>query len=138
MTPAQRLAESLDRIVMLHRHFSNVGAKVTIEGRTLVLETDINNYFIDISDEEPRFVTMQAVYVVDSGDYARATLICALASERCYGAKAIARREGTGYRLYFSVQLVAAEISAFTSVVGLYQAMIEDCREAYLNIAADA
>lgn len=136
MTPAERLAESLERIVALHRHFEKLGAKVKLEDTTLIVETAANNYFVDFDDRDPRFLKMQSAYVIETGDYARAALVCSLATERSFGAKAIARPEGNGYRLFFSVEVIAVDLPAFTGAIGLYQALIEDCREAYLKIAA--
>lgn len=137
MSPAERLAEGLQRILALHDHFKSAGVGVKLESSTLIVTTSLNSYFIDFADDEPRSLKMQAIYEVEQGDYAQAVLACAMATERSYAAKAIARPLGVGYRLHLVVELFVADLSAFTSIVGLYQAALEDCRQTFTGIMAD-
>lgn len=133
MSAVERLAESMERVISLHKHFAKMGMMVKLEGMTLIVSNEKNHYFIDVADDDPRFIKMQTIYQIENGDKLKPALACALATDKSYAAKAIVRSDGLGYRLHFVVELVVAELSHFTGLIGIYQGAIESCREAYIK-----
>lgn len=135
MSPAERLSEGLRRRAVLMKHIMGHGAKVRADGPTLIVETSLNNYFIDFADDDPRFIKLQAVYELSAIDEVTVAA-AAEATAQSFGAKAILSRVEAGYRLRFTAEIVAVELSSFTSSMALYQAQVEDCRERFVALMA--
>lgn len=132
MNAAQRLTASAERVLKLRDFFVSKGAEVSFESSTLIVKTQANNYFVDVADDEPRAIIMQVIYEVLSGDLATASWACYNASALSRMAKAKAIPEKDGYRLHFSAEVWADDLSAFTDVASLYMAAIEDLRCCYM------
>lgn len=132
MDAVEKLAEGLRRKALLLDHLIAQKAKFRTDGPTVIVETTLNNYFVDFADDDPRFVTLQTIYEIDQ----LSPIFRAAAGEataQSFGAKALIGRVESGYRLRFIAEIVAGDVSGFLSAIGLHQALVEDCREKFLK-----
>jgi hypothetical protein len=131
MSPIERSVESLRRRALLMEYLIERNIKFRTESTTLIVETSMNNYFIDFADDDPRFITIQTVYEIS--DAIEVCRIAAMeASASSFGAKAIISTIEPGFRLRFIAQIVAIDLNSFLTSIGIYQAQVEDCRERFL------
>ena len=138
MDDQERLAEQQRRVLNLAQTFQNKGAKVIVVEDTIHLETDKNNYYVDVAPYDPRIVKVTVIYEISPGDLDRASWACYNAGLVVHGAKAKALPLGDGYRLEFVAEVYAGTIEAFTDVISFHLAAIEDCREAFIKFVGQA
>jgi hypothetical protein len=134
----ERKATAAQRLNTLREHFQSKGCEVGTDDQAIVIGTPKNNYFLDIAEYDPRLIKMEVVYIVVPGDIEMASWACYNATASIYGAKAKAIPEKDGFRLRFTSEIFADELTAFTDVAALHMAAIEDCREAYLAMMRQA
>jgi hypothetical protein len=138
MDAQERVAEQQRRVLTLAQTLQNKGGKVIVVEDTIHLETDLNNYYVDIAPYDPRIVKVTVIYEIVPGDLDRASWASYNAGLVVHGAKAKALPLGEGYRLEFVSEVFANTTEVFTDAISFYLAAIEDCREAFMKFVGQA
>lgn len=138
MNDQERVLEQVRRLKLMAEQFEALGGEVSIVDETIHLSTPKNNYFVDVAAYDPRFIKMTVIYEVVPGDLDRASWAAYNAQALTHAAKAKALPHENGYRLNLTTEVFAVEVEHFTAAIGLYQAVIEDCREKFAEFLHQA